>query len=169
MNSVRNFLFGAPGAGGFDLASLNIQRGRDHGLADYNTVRAAYGLQRVTRFSQITSDPNLQANLRTLYGNVNNIDLWVGALAEDHVAGTSTGPLVRQILIDQFKRLRDGDSFWYQRVFSGTTLQQPENTRLGRHPPQHDGDNLHSRVLLPNFDQRHRIQRPQPERPARPA
>src|SRR5262249_22094256 len=48
------------------------------------------------------------------YQNVNNIDLWVGALAEDHVAGSSTGPLIRAALIDQFTRLRDGDSFFYK-------------------------------------------------------
>src|SRR5207248_3443948 len=81
VNSVRNFLFGPPGAGGLDLVSLNIQRGRDHGLADYNTMRAAYGLPRVTDFTQITANADVQAKLKSLYGSVNNIDPWVGALA----------------------------------------------------------------------------------------
>ncbi len=54
VGSVRNFLFGAPGQGGFDLASLNIQRGRDHGIADYNDVRAAVGLLKVRSFAEIT-------------------------------------------------------------------------------------------------------------------
>src|SRR5205085_3589174 len=75
VDSVRNFLFGPPGAGGLDLASLNIQRGRDNGLADYNSVRAAYHLPKVTSFAQITSDVALQGQLQSLYGNVNNIDL----------------------------------------------------------------------------------------------
>ncbi|MCA9057522.1 MAG: peroxidase family protein, partial [Planctomycetaceae bacterium] len=43
VEDVRSFLFGAPGSGGLDLEALNIQRGRDHGLPDYNTVRSAYG------------------------------------------------------------------------------------------------------------------------------
>jgi hypothetical protein len=130
VDSVRNFLFVGPGQGGFDLASLNIQRGRDHGLADYNTVRAAFGLPRVTSFAQITSDPEMQAQLQEMYGNVNNIDLWVGGLAEDHVPGGSVGPTFRAIIVDQFRRLRDGDRFWYQRAFSGTQLQQIQNTTL---------------------------------------
>jgi hypothetical protein len=130
VDSLRNFLFGAPGQGGLDLASLNIQRGRDHGLADYNTVRAAYGLPRVRSFADITSDRALQQALQSLYGNVNNIDLWVGAMAEDHVPGSSTGPLVRRILADQFERLRDGDRLWYQRAFSGAQLAQLERTTL---------------------------------------
>ncbi|HEX8204004.1 MAG TPA: peroxidase family protein, partial [Isosphaeraceae bacterium] len=113
VTSVRDFLFGPPGSGGLDLASLNIQRGRDHGLADYNTIRAAYGLPRVTSFAQITADVAVQDKLRALYGTVDDIDAWVGALAEDHVAGGSTGPLIRAVLADQFARLRDGDRFWY--------------------------------------------------------
>jgi hypothetical protein len=127
---VRNFLFGPPGSGGLDLASLNIQRGRDNGLADYNTVRAAYGLPKVKTFAQITSDPEMQATLKSLYGNVNNIDLWVGGLAENHVSGSSMGITFQRILADQFQRLRDGDRFWYQREFSGRELNQINNTTL---------------------------------------
>ncbi len=130
VDSLRNFLFGAPGQGGLDLASLNIQRGRDHGLADYNATRAAYGLPRVTSFAQITSDEAVQQQLEAVYGNVDNIDLWVGALAEDHCRGASVGPLTRRVLAEQFERLRDGDRFWYQRAFSGSALFRLERTTL---------------------------------------
>lgn len=130
VDSLRNFLFGPPGHGGLDLASLNIQRGRDHGLADYNSVREAYGLPRVTSFDQITSDEGLQQQLSELYGSADNIDLWVGGLAEDHVPGSSTGPLLGRIIADQFERLRDGDRFWYQRAFSGEQLAKLERTTL---------------------------------------
>jgi hypothetical protein len=37
---------------------------------------------------------------------------------------------VQTILVDQFTNLRDGDSFWYQRIFSGHELQEIENTTL---------------------------------------
>ena len=65
-----------------------------------------------------------------MYGTVDNIDLWVGALAEDHVRGASVGPLVQTIVADQFQRLRDGDRFWYQNVYSGALLQQIGGTTL---------------------------------------
>ncbi len=130
VESVRNFLFGPPGSGGLDLASLNIQRGRDHGLADYNSIRAAYGLPKVKTFADITSDVDLQGKLQQLYGSVDNIDAWVGGLAEDHVAGASVGPLLKAVISDQFQRLRDGDRFWYQAAFSGKLLQQISSTTL---------------------------------------
>ena len=128
--SVRNFLFGQPGAGGFDLASLNIQRGRDHGIADYNDVRAAVGLPKVRNFAEITSNKELQTKLRQLYGTVDNLDLWVGALAEDHLPGSSVGPTNARIIVDQFQRIRNGDRFWYQNAFSGQLLRDIDNTRL---------------------------------------
>ncbi len=130
VDDVRNFLFGAPGSGGFDLASLNIQRGRDHGLADYNQVRIDLGLEPVTSFADITSDPVLADKLEMLYGDVNNIDVWVGALAEDHVEGSSLGELNQAVIVDQFERIRDGDRFWYQNVLAGRELAEVENTTL---------------------------------------
>jgi peroxidase len=130
VDSLRNFLFGEPGQGGFDLVALNIQRGRDHGLADYNTVREAYGLERVESFADITSDVGVQETLAELYGSVDNIDLWVGGLAEDHLDGSSMGETFQTIVVDQFTRLRDGDRLWYQNVFSGSELRRIEQTSL---------------------------------------
>jgi peroxidase len=123
VDDVRNFLFGNPGEGGFDLASLNIQRGRDHGLANYNQARVDYGLAPVTSFAEITSNPELQEKLAATYSSVDDIDGWVGGLAEDHVPGALVGELVRAVLTDQFEALRNGDRFWYENVLSPPTVR----------------------------------------------
>jgi peroxidase len=133
INSVlRDFLFGNINDAvrfGLDLASLNIQRGRDHGLPDYNTVRAFYTGTGVTSFSQITSNASLASSLQSLYGSVNNIDLWVGLLAEDRLAGKSVGKTIHAMLKMQFEKLRDGDYYFYKNdpaIFS--TLRTQINT-----------------------------------------
>ena len=130
IDEVRNMLFGPPGSGGQDLFALDIQRGRDHGLPDYNTVRQAYDLPAVTSFAQITSDPNLQAQLQALYGDVNHIDLLIGGLAEDHAPGSSVGPTFQAILVDQFARTRAGDRLWFENTFAGPELNQLEHVTL---------------------------------------
>jgi hypothetical protein len=132
VDDVRDFLFGGPIPGGFDLASLNIQRGRDHGLPDYNTVREAYGLPALTSFAQISSDPAIQAGLQALYGDINKIDAWVGALSEDHLPGEQVGPLISAGLVDQFTRARDGDRLWFERDgdFSAADLAYLNDVKL---------------------------------------
>lgn len=130
IDDVRNFLFGPPGAGGFDLASLNIQRGRDHGLPRYNDVREQMGLPKVTNFSEISTDTDIQMRLADAYGNVDDIDLWVGGLAEDPLVGSHVGELFQAILVKQFEALRDGDRFWYERKLSNAELQEVQATRL---------------------------------------
>ncbi|GIW74567.1 MAG: hypothetical protein KatS3mg103_1089 [Phycisphaerales bacterium] len=114
IHDVRNFLFGIPGDGGFDLASLNIQRGRDHGLPDFNTLRVAFGLEPIDEFADITPDPQMQTKLASVYADCDAIDPWVGMLVEPPAPGAMVGPTLRAVLIDQFTRMRDGDRFWYQ-------------------------------------------------------
>lgn len=130
IDDVRNFLFGPPGSGGFDLAALNIQRGRDHGLPSYNDTREAFGLLRKTSFNQISSNPIIRQRLSEAYASVEDIDVWVGGLAEDARSGAMVGELISAALIEQFTNLRDGDRFWYQNVFNGDELRRIDETRL---------------------------------------
>ncbi len=122
VDGVRNFLFGPPGSGGLDLASLNIQRGRDHGLASYSNARVAYGLSPATSFADITSDVALQGELTSVYSSPADVDLWVGGLAEDHLSGSSLGPTFQAIIADQFQRERDGDRFYYLNTATNSDL-----------------------------------------------
>ncbi|MEM9056236.1 MAG: peroxidase family protein, partial [Pseudomonadota bacterium] len=133
VEDLRSFLFGAPGDGGLDLAALNIQRGRDHGVGSYNDVREAVGLQRYTSFDQITADAGTQLALMSAYdSDIDRIDLWVGGLAEDSVGDSQFGPLFHTIILRQFQELRDGDRFWYQRDLNPDELRRLDNVTLAR-------------------------------------
>lgn len=47
-------LFKEPGSGfGLDLVSLNLQRGRDHGLPGYNEFRETCGLRKLGDFNEL--------------------------------------------------------------------------------------------------------------------
>lgn len=129
-DDVRNFLFGAPGAAGFDLAAINIQRGRDHGLPAYNDAREAAGLPRITDFRQVSRNRLVVQRLRSIYPNVDTVDLWVGGLAESPLPGAQVGPLFHSILLKQFAALRDGDRFWYANRFDQRTIDELERTTL---------------------------------------
>lgn len=133
IDDVRNFLFGPPGAGGFDLASLNIQRGRDHGLAGINDVRESLGLTRYDSFLDLTGgDTELAAAFASVYDTVDDVDLWIGGLAEAQVNGGLLGETFNTIVADQFLRLRDGDRFFYQNDLEHLQLLDADiaNTRL---------------------------------------
>lgn len=116
VSDLRSFLFGDPDDGGLDLGALNIQRGRDHGLVGYNQMRKDYGLKKLKKFHQISSDSYTNGAIKKAFKKLARVDGWVGVLAEDHLPGAVVGELGAAIIADQFKRLRDGDRFWYQNV-----------------------------------------------------
>ena len=89
-----------------------------------------FGLKPPRTFDDITSNSQLAARLEDVYGNVRQVDMWVGGLAEDHVRGSQLGSLFHKIVSEQFVRLRDADHYWYERVFSGRDLDEIQSTTL---------------------------------------
>ena len=116
-NEVRNFLIDETEREvELDLAALNIQRGRDHGIPVCNTVRRRFGLPPLRSFRDITKDRTARTNLKLAFGrgNAGKVDAWTCGVCEDHVRGSSLGPLFQAIVLDQFRRLRDGDRFYFE-------------------------------------------------------
>ena len=114
VDDVRNFLFGPPGAGGLDLAAININRGRERGLPDFNTYREVLGLTPYNDFREICQDVEVVEALQSNYSNVNDIDPWVGLLAESHMDDALFGETVMAFMHRQFSAIRDGDRFYYE-------------------------------------------------------
>jgi peroxidase len=135
---LTKHLFQQPGSDhGFDLAALNIQRGRDHGLPGYGAWRRECGLDEAIFFDETENEiKNAKARniLHELYPYVEHSDLWVAGLAEDHVPGAMVGPTFHCILKRQFTRLRDADRFWYERpdVFTSKQLAELKKVSLSR-------------------------------------
>ncbi|MFK7810564.1 MAG: peroxidase family protein [Saprospiraceae bacterium] len=116
VNDVRNFLFGPPtsGFGGLDLASININRGRERGIAPFNVIRQDLGMTPYSSMSEFATDPEVFDKLNDIYGGINQIDAWVGMLLEEHMPGALFGETILHIMEEQFAELRDGDRFYYE-------------------------------------------------------
>ncbi len=132
IDDVRNFLFGPPGAGGLDLASININRGRERGLPDFNTIRSDFGLTPYNTFIDLNPDTSVANTLQQLYGDINNLDAWVGMLAEGHMPNALFGETIMEIMEVQFMGLRDGDRFYFENdsALSATEISEIQNTTL---------------------------------------
>ena len=123
IEDVQNFLFAPPfptKTPRMDLASMNIVRGRDHGLDTYTVHRKALGLAPVHNFSQVTHDGELAAILEELYGSPSNCDLFVCGVVEDRapadpgtpVAWKAVGETFAAQISQQFSNTRDGDRYY---------------------------------------------------------
>ncbi|KAL0851618.1 hypothetical protein ABMA28_007396 [Loxostege sticticalis] len=116
-----------PGPCGLDLVSLNIQRGRDHGLPPYPQWREHCGLSRPKSFEDLGEifDEMSLSRICKIYNNVDDIDLYTGALAENP-RGRLLGPTLSCLLADQFLRLKVADRFWYETSDAevGFTIEQ---------------------------------------------
>jgi peroxidase len=131
-SDLRNLLNANPPGEVGDLAAIDILRERDLGIATLNQTREALGMTPYTSFDQITSNPTLASELQQVYGSVDQVDLFVGGLAEDPAPGGSmVGPTFQAVIAQQFENLRDGDpNFYLNQGFSQQLMTQIQNTTL---------------------------------------
>ncbi len=133
LNSVLTTqLFQTSASVGLDLASLNIQRGRDHGLPPYLTWRNF-----CTKVFKVASPfENLMTKVHFLnvYGSLDTVDLWIGGLAEERLKESLLGATFACIFGVTFANVRDGDRFYYERpgIFTPQQLQSIEQDSLSR-------------------------------------
>lgn len=169
---LTEHLFTSFHAVALDLAAMNVQRSRDHGIPGYNEWRKFCNLSDAQTFDDLRKEISsslVREKLKKLYGHPGkiirtynkyiycpcqllissivkpavlalifelgststflvcsllilcfenliliiffpgNIDVWVGGILEDQLPGARVGPLFRCILIEQFRRIRDGD------------------------------------------------------------
>ena len=140
---ITDHLFeGRSGGGGLDLVALNIQRGRDHGIAGYNAYReiCKAGNGRAQRWEDLEDFiPRHQVQkLRQIYRSIDDIDLYVGGFLERPHQDSILGPTFKCIIGDQFARLKLGDRFFYDlgndpaTRFTPDQLQQIRRTSMAR-------------------------------------
>ena len=133
LNSIlTNQLFERDNEPGMDLATLNVQRGRDHGLPPYliwkNFCKNQFNIS-----SDIQNELTYIRFLQT-YGTLDTVDLFVGALAEEPLPGSIVGATLACIFGITFSRLRAGDRFWYENpgVFTPPQLDQIQKGTIAR-------------------------------------
>ncbi|XP_052106928.1 peroxidase-like protein isoform X2 [Mytilus californianus] len=135
--AIRNRLFETMPGNGFDLGSLNIQRGRDHGIPSYNRWRQFCGLQPALHFGSghlgLTNHCVSAARaLQSVYSHPDDIDLFAGGLSETIVAGALVGPTFRCIIGLQFMFFKIGDRFFYENDFATTGFTAAQLQQIKR-------------------------------------
>jgi len=141
VEDLRNHLFeSSAGRGGLDLVAVNIQRGRDHGLPGYNKYREICTGSRAREWSDLrkSMEPRHIEELKRVYRNVDDIDLYVGGFLEAAHEDSILGPVFKCIIGDQFARLKKGDRFFYDLgidkniAFSLPQLNEVRKTSMAR-------------------------------------
>ena len=123
----RLFERAAEGIVGMDLASLNIQRGRDHGLptlpvfAEFCNRKFDF-LPRAGVFAKEVDT----IHFLQLHGSLNDVEPWIGGLAEERLPDSFIGPTFACIFGITFDNVRNGDRFWYENPKTFTPRQLAE-------------------------------------------
>jgi peroxidase len=109
------------------IGTLNVIRGREHGIPGYNVYRELCGLNRATSFDEFHNIPApVRAVLKSLYHHVDDVDLFSGGASELPLKDGMVGHTFSCIIAKQFSDLKRGDRFYYENGQSKTTRFTPE-------------------------------------------
>ncbi|GFW34882.1 peroxidase [Trichonephila clavipes] len=119
---------------GSDLSSMDIQRGRDTGLAPYiYLVRFCSGNRyKITSFedlSPLMSIENIKL-LKKSYKSVSDVDLEVGLHMENHLPEAEVGPTTACIIAKQFYLIKFGDRFYFEHVGEAPSFTPDQRNAL---------------------------------------
>lgn len=132
VSTLRNALFGVPadqdGNDGsadeflqLNLPLLDIHRGRDHGVSDYNKLRAGLGLSTYHSIEDFAQENGLSEEryqqLKSVYNDISELDSIVGGLLEAKLPGSQLGETFTILNVMQFESTRDGDPYFYLNRF----------------------------------------------------
>lgn len=124
---------------GMDLVTINLQRGRDHGLPGYNFFRQACGLTRLRSFQQLEAVMVEGASqiFSRLYAHVDDIDLFIAGNYERKLREAMVGPVFACIIGEQYRRLKAGDRYWFENgdqagAFTPSQLSEIKRSSLAR-------------------------------------
>ncbi|XP_042344621.1 eosinophil peroxidase-like [Plectropomus leopardus] len=136
-DELRDRLFKFSSELALDLGSLNLQRGRDHGISGYNKWRGFCGLSQPRTRAELAVVMNnsvLAEKLWDHYGTADNIDVWLGGVSEPFVREGRVGPLFACLIATQFEKIREGDRFWWENegVFTEAQRASLRETSLAR-------------------------------------
>jgi tetratricopeptide (TPR) repeat protein len=116
LNNFPRFMqeLSVPGNTFLDMGTVDIVRARERGVPRYNEFRRQLGLNPIRSFDDLTDDPRVRAQLKSIYRNgVEELDLLIGTLAEaQRPKGFGFGETVFQIFIVSASRRLQADRFY---------------------------------------------------------
>ncbi|MDQ3573305.1 MAG: peroxidase, partial [Actinomycetota bacterium] len=96
-----------------DLGTIDILRDRERGVPRYNDFREKLRKKRITKFEDLTDDPELAEEIRDVYNDdIDRVDLQVGMLAEPLPPGFGFSDTAFRIFILMASRRLRSDRFF---------------------------------------------------------
>lgn len=127
-----------------NLAAFEIARDRSRGLPLYNDIRTSLNLPRLKIFEEMNPDINVIKKLKSLYKDIDHVDLMVGIMADaNKLENFAFGTVAHYIFISMASRRIIQDRFFTENfneeTYTSFGMEYIHNTKfydiLNRHYP----------------------------------